>query len=159
VSTLFVIVMIAPTLVDLYGNGSASLIAAYVFFILYAGCMAFSVSSEGRIAHLPMISVCIATAASILLTSAPKNAARKINIGNFNTNITVDEKGYAALSTIDGLKIRQTSGQTYFVSDVFVLLELPNKLIISKSSERQQIVSLSSNSVIGSTQIKNLPKK
>jgi len=154
VSTLFVILIIAPTLINLYGDGRTSLYAAYLFFALYAPCMAASVSFVRRRAHLPMILLSLATTAACLMTDAPKNAAKKINIGNFTTSITVDEKGYAALSMIEGLDIKKTSNQTYFVKNVYVLLDLPSKLILAASSNSKEKISISTNYVIARAQLR-----
>lgn len=123
----------------------------FFMILLYSSAVSFATLNQGYSAYFPVVVFSVLLLIFLFSGSVSKNIVIRSGLGGYEKTYSIDAKNLALIRESSLYEIKDDRDGATILKGVWVLLSLPDKLIISPSKESRVMHMLPSSAVLAST--------
>lgn len=121
----------------------------FLLIVVYSLVVAVADKNSSSLSYVPLVILSLIILVYLFASSGLDNIASKLGLGGFYSSYAVNVESIAAIEE-ESYKFKKTESKNVVIlKDVWVVANLPNKIIVSASQEFNTIYSLPRSAIIG----------
>jgi MFS family permease len=138
-------------------NETLQWIILFAILLTYSATVALASSSSGYILYFPIVFLSFVILVFLFADTASTNIVSRLGIGGYITSYAVERKNLEAISSDNSYSIENTNNERIAIlSDVWVKIVLPDKIILSAKSGSLETYSIPKSAILG--ELRNVKK-